>query len=197
MAQLQSAFEARVSAAAFALLREGRTPTVSLVRARMPGGGSPNQVAPALRAWRIALAESLQSSGGAAADVVPPSVSELLEALWSRALFEAHRMRQEEQDDRSAQLDRAVAAVRSLAARLEEREETLDRELNQLLRARQRPSSVVAASNVPAVAAKAKRRGQKAPPKAKPVSSRRKVPGARGAAPRRRAGGRPTKRKAR
>jgi hypothetical protein len=35
--------QARVDAAAFALLREGKNPTVALVRDRM-GGGSPNLV---------------------------------------------------------------------------------------------------------------------------------------------------------
>jgi hypothetical protein len=43
--------QSRVDAAAFALIRDGRNSTVSLVRAPI-GGASPNLVSPALQRWR-------------------------------------------------------------------------------------------------------------------------------------------------
>src|SRR5271167_3172740 len=55
--------QSRVDAAAFALLREGKNPTVALVRDRM-GGGSPNRVAPALQKWRLGLAGQLDANAG-------------------------------------------------------------------------------------------------------------------------------------
>ena len=84
--------QSRVDAAAFTLLREGKNPTVALVRARM-GGGSHNIVAPALQKWRFTLAAQLHANAGSALEVLPPGVLELVQALWSRALFEAHRVR--------------------------------------------------------------------------------------------------------
>src|SRR5271154_6446702 len=86
-----SRIQSRVDAAAFALLREGKNPTVALVRDRM-GGGSPNRVAPALQNWRWGLAGQLDANAGSALEILPPGVLELVQALWSRALFEAHRV---------------------------------------------------------------------------------------------------------
>ena len=131
--------QARVDAAAFALLREGRNPTVSQVRARM-GGGSPNVVAPALQRWRLTFAGQLDENAGSALEVLPPGVLELVQALWSRALFEAHRVRADARSTSDAleQLNEAIHALHARTARLEEREATLDAELRALDQQRRR-----------------------------------------------------------
>ena len=119
--------QTRVDAAAFALMRDGRNPTVAAVRERM-GGGSPNVVAPALQRWRHAFAGRLSDNASSAAEVLPPGVQELVEALWSRALFEAHKVAAESHDTSGAQ-DEMAAAIRGLkaaTARIERREAELD-----------------------------------------------------------------------
>jgi hypothetical protein len=119
--------QARVDAAAFALLRDGRNPIVSLVRARM-GGASPNPVAPALQRWRLTFAAQLGENAGSALEVLPPGVLELVQALWSRVLFEAHRVRADARSTADAleQLDEAIKALRERTASLEKREAALD-----------------------------------------------------------------------
>ena len=131
--------QARVDAAAFALLREGRNPTVALVRARM-GGGSPNVVAPALQRWRLTFAGQLDANAASALDILPPGVLELVQALWSRALFEAHRVRADARSaaDALEQLNAAIGELRGRSARLQEREVALDAELRDLHAQRQR-----------------------------------------------------------
>lgn len=125
--------QSRVDAAAFALLREGRNPTVSLVRARM-GGGSPNLVAPALQRWRHTFAAQLDDNAGSALELLPPGVLELVQALWSRALFEAHRVRADAPSAATAldQLNAAISELRERSARLQEREAELDAQLREL-----------------------------------------------------------------
>jgi hypothetical protein len=123
-----------VDAAAFALLREGKNPTVALVRDRM-GGGSPNLVAPALQKWRFALAGQLNANAGSALEVLPPGVLELVQALWSRALFEAHRVQADTTTstaDAVEQLGAAINALQTQAARLQQREAAVDRQLREL-----------------------------------------------------------------
>lgn len=120
--------QSRVDAAAFALLREGKNPTVALVRDRM-GGGSPNLVAPALQKWRHTLAAQLDANAGSALEVLPPGVLELVQALWSRALFEAHRVHADTTTstaDAVEQLYVTIAAMRDHAARLQQREAAVD-----------------------------------------------------------------------
>jgi hypothetical protein len=126
--------QSRVDAAAFALLREGKNPTVALVRARM-GGGSPNIVAPALQQWRLTFAAQLDENAGSALEILPPGVLEIMQALWSRALFEAHRVRADARSaaDALEQLQAAITDLRDRIERLRAREEGLDareRELN-------------------------------------------------------------------
>ena len=135
--------QARVDAAAFALLREGRNPTVALVRARM-GGGSPNIVAPALQRWRLTFAAQLDSNTASALEVLPPGVLELVQALWSRALFEAHRVRAESTStvDAVEQLTATLRDLQALVARLEEREAQLDEQLRALDHQRRRIATV-------------------------------------------------------
>lgn len=131
--------QARVDAAAFALLREGRNPTVSLVRARM-GGASPNAVAPALQRWRLTFAAQLDENAGSALEVLPPGVLELVQALWSRALYEAHRVRADARStvDALEQLDEAIKALHERTARLEKREAALDDERREFEHRRRR-----------------------------------------------------------
>lgn len=157
--------QARVDAAAFALLREGRNPTVSLVRARM-GGGSPNVVAPALQRWRLTFAGQLDENAGSALEVLPPGVLELVQALWSRALFEAHRVRADARSTADAleQLNDAIHDLHNRSARLAEREATLDAELRHLDQQRRRlkpPPSTRHATKRPS---KPKRSKPAAPP---------------------------------
>jgi hypothetical protein len=159
-------FQERVNAAASALLREGRMPTVSLIRARMPGGGSPNRVAPALQHWRLALADSLTGLSGSALDVLPPPVVELMEALWARALFEAHRVKADAPDSRDAQLVTATNAVRQIAARLEQREAQLDEALRSLDEQRARLDALIAsAAAAPVREARSTRKLRSPPPR--------------------------------
>jgi hypothetical protein len=135
--------QSRVDAAAFALIREGRNPTVSLVRARM-GGASPNRVAPALQRWRQTFAAQLDDNAGSALEVLPPGVLELVQALWSRALFEAHRVRDDSPSSAEAldRLNAAINEVRDQVARLQAREALIDAQLRELdqRRRRQRPA---------------------------------------------------------
>lgn len=125
--------QARVDAAAFTLLREGRNPTVALVRDRM-GGASPNAVAPALQRWRQTFAAQLDANAGSALEILPPGVLEIVQALWSRALFEAHRVRADSPSAANAieALNAAVADLQQQAARLEAREAQVDAQLREL-----------------------------------------------------------------
>ena len=131
--------QARVDAAAFALLREGKNPRVALVRGRM-GGGSPNIGAPALQRWRLTFAGQLDANAASALDVLPPGVLEIVQALWSRALFEAHRVRADARSTADAleQLDVAIRDMREHTARLQAREAAVDAELRDLAALRQR-----------------------------------------------------------
>ena len=130
--------QARVDAAAFALLREGKNPTVALVRTRM-GGGSPNIVAPALQQWRLTFAAQLDENAGSALEVLPPGILELMQALWSRALFEAHRVRADARSsaDVLEQLQAAIADLQARIERLRERESDLDARERELDKRRQ------------------------------------------------------------
>jgi Plasmid replication region DNA-binding N-term len=136
----------RVDAAAFALLREGKNPTVTTVRARM-GGASPNLVAPALQKWRFTLAAQLDANAGSALEVLPPAVLEIVQALWSRALFEAHRVSAESTStvDAVEQLNAALREWQSQLARLQQREALLDEQLRELHAERRRIDQAAAA----------------------------------------------------
>lgn len=128
--------QAKVDTIAEGLLRDGLNPTVARVRERL-GGGSPNVVAPALRRWRHAYAARLSDDVMAASEVVPPAVRDLLVALWQRALFEAHRIKDENRE--VPRLDVALAEVRTIADRLLTRERELEAERAALDRKRRSP----------------------------------------------------------
>jgi Plasmid replication region DNA-binding N-term len=157
-----SRIQSRVDAAAFALLREGKNPTVALVRDRM-GGGSPNLVAPALQKWRFALAGQLNANAGSALEVLPPGVLELVQALWSRALFEAHRVQADTTTstaDAVEQLRAAINALQTQAARLQQREAAVDRQLGELDERLRRVAAQETALAPRTAATRASRRGR-------------------------------------
>jgi len=175
--------QSRVDAAAFALLREGKNPTVALVRDRM-GGGSPNLVAPALQKWRFGLAGQLDANAGSALEILPPGVLELVQALWSRALFEAHRVQADTTTstaDAVEQLQAVIEALRTQAARLQQREEANDRQLRELDSRLQRVAAQEAALAHQMAATKTPRRrsqSQKAPRKSTPPARKAQKTGA-------------------
>lgn len=179
------ALDARVETAAFALLREGKNPTVAAVRERI-GGASPNVVAPALKRWRAAFAAHLQDNSGAAQDVLPPGILEIVQALWSRALFEAHRVRSDALSP-SEVLEQLYAAIAELNARLaavQAREAELETERRVLAKERRR---LAALESQPA---RATRRPQVAHKRA-----RKKVPARRRTTPRQRRAPNPKRRR--
>jgi hypothetical protein len=139
--------QSRVDAAAFALIREGRNPTVSLVRARM-GGASPNLVAPALQRWRQTFAAQLDENAGSALEVLPPGVLELVQALWSRALFEAHRVR-DDSPSGAESLDRLNAAITELLHQMAPTTGTRSTDRCATSTARSTPPSPAAAARTP------------------------------------------------
>src|SRR5579863_8305737 len=80
----------RVTAAVEAILEQGLRPTVTRVRAAM-GGGSPNDIAPALKHWKDVV---LPAQGRTAALEkegvgIPPILADVVRELWSRALAAA------------------------------------------------------------------------------------------------------------
>lgn len=87
-----AALRARVAEAAQALVDRGLRPTVARIRAAL-GGGSPNDLAPALRSWReatrledpAAASEQDVARGGR----IPPPIADLALELWQRALAAA------------------------------------------------------------------------------------------------------------
>jgi Plasmid replication region DNA-binding N-term len=81
--------QVRVNEAATALQSRGLRPTVARIRAAL-GGGSPNDLAPALKHWREAVFPTLPTSvqGATTASSVgniPPQVADLTMELWQRA----------------------------------------------------------------------------------------------------------------
>ena len=90
----QAALTGRVAEAAQALRQQGLRPTVARVRAHL-GGGSPNDLAPALKSWldsaaRAASQTPTQQSGSKAVPAaLPPVVVDLARELWQSALAAA------------------------------------------------------------------------------------------------------------
>ncbi len=80
----------RVTAAAEALLEQGLRPTVARVRAAM-GGGSPNDIAPALKHWKdvVLPAQGRTAALEKEAVGIPPILTDVVRELWSRALAAA------------------------------------------------------------------------------------------------------------
>jgi plasmid replication DNA-binding protein KfrA len=79
------ALNARVAAAARVLTERGITPTVTRIRAAL-GGGSPNDLAPALKLWKASFAPALTRR---ADDPLPVQIADLAHELWQRATVAA------------------------------------------------------------------------------------------------------------
>ncbi len=75
------ALQRRVTEAAQALAERGIHPTVTRLRAAL-GGGSPNDLAPALKAWRASVAPA---AGHDVPVPIPPPIADLAHELWRRA----------------------------------------------------------------------------------------------------------------
>jgi hypothetical protein len=82
----------RVAEAANALAERGLKPTVARIRAAL-GGGSPNDLAPALKSWREARTEdptaAASQQGVERGGRIPPPIADLAQELWRRALAAA------------------------------------------------------------------------------------------------------------
>ena len=83
--------QARVNEAAKALLAQGIRPTVTRIRAAL-GGGSPNDLAPAVKYWREVVLPGLpsfSSDEGAVRPALPFQLADLVHELWQRAMAAA------------------------------------------------------------------------------------------------------------
>jgi hypothetical protein len=79
-----AALQARVNAAALALHERNVRPTVARIRAAL-GGGSPNELAPALRHWKDEVLPTLAPQAGESGSRVPPQIADIVQELWTRA----------------------------------------------------------------------------------------------------------------
>ncbi len=85
----QTALLGRVAFAARELQGQGIRPTVARLRAAL-GGGSPNEIAPALKQWRDTHRTGLGVGGGdASTRTVPAPIADLLREFWTRAVAAA------------------------------------------------------------------------------------------------------------
>ena len=86
------ALQTRVNDAAQSLHTRGLRPTVARVRAAL-GGGSPNDLTPALKHWRESILPSLPpTSEGPQPNIttaVPPPITDLVRELWRRSIAAA------------------------------------------------------------------------------------------------------------
>jgi hypothetical protein len=80
-----AALRARVADAARILSEQGIKPTVARIRAAL-GGGSPNDLGPALKAWReTARFKSDAPQATPRPGRIPPPIADLAQELWQRA----------------------------------------------------------------------------------------------------------------
>ena len=88
----QESLQLRVNEAARALHNQGIRPTVARIRSTL-GGGSPNDLPPALKHWRDAVLPTLTSLGEPTKLPPPPplplQVADLAHELWQRSLAAA------------------------------------------------------------------------------------------------------------
>ena len=86
------ALQARVNDAAQSLHTRGLRPTVARIRAAL-GGGSPNDLTPALKYWRDSILPSLPPTSEAPqtnlTPAVPPPITDLMRELWRRSIAAA------------------------------------------------------------------------------------------------------------
>ena len=89
----RQSLQIRVNEAAKTLRDQGISPTVARIRTTL-GGGSPNDLAPALKHWKESILPTLGSSGlrGTSAtqhSPLPRQVADLAQELWQRSLTAA------------------------------------------------------------------------------------------------------------
>ena len=123
-----AALRARVAAAARALVEQGVQPTVARIRAAL-GGGSPNDLAPALKSWRETTRTedfAAASKGGSPAGRIPPSITDLAHELWQRAFTAASLELQH--GPAARQVTTRTAEVDSLRTQLSAVRQQLERE---------------------------------------------------------------------
>jgi hypothetical protein len=84
----REALRLRVAEAARALTDRGIAPTVARVRAAL-GGGSPNDLAPALKQWKESFAPAPTSGTRTETPAIPIQISDLAQELWQRATVAA------------------------------------------------------------------------------------------------------------
>jgi hypothetical protein len=89
----QAILQLRVNEAAQALHNQGIRPTVTRIRTAL-GGGSPNDLAPALKQWRDVEFPKLSAAAGAtpvsaSPTKLPLQIADLSQELWQRALAAA------------------------------------------------------------------------------------------------------------
>ena len=121
----QEALQRRVNDAAGALRAQGLRPTVARIRAAL-GGGSPNDLTPALNTWRRG-----SEMGGAGAHRpdsagVPSVIADLVRELWQRATAAA--LIELRSGPRAMERIEQAAEVRSLRDQLALLRSQLDRE---------------------------------------------------------------------
>jgi Plasmid replication region DNA-binding N-term len=80
------ALQRRVAGAAQAMSEKGIRPTVTRIRAAL-GGGSPNDLAPALKRWKEVFGSTvpLSEADAAALPRIPIQIADLAHELWQRA----------------------------------------------------------------------------------------------------------------
>ncbi len=81
------ALQVRVNGAALALHERNVRPTVQRIRTAL-GGGSPNDLAPALKKWRDEMLPTLKTTEDTPVGV-PPLIADIVRELWTRALAAA------------------------------------------------------------------------------------------------------------
>ncbi len=81
------ALQVRVNKAALALHERNVRPTVQRIRTAL-GGGSPNDLAPALKRWREEVLPTLKTADDSPVGV-PPLIADIVRELWTRALAAA------------------------------------------------------------------------------------------------------------
>ena len=126
--QRAQALQERVIAAANAMQTQGISPTVARLRAAL-GGGSPNDLAPALKAWR--LASGVETVVGRApvpraGSAVPTVIADLMTELWQRAQSAA--VLEARSGPGSLELVERSAETRSLRTQLAELRQQMDRD---------------------------------------------------------------------
>lgn len=84
----REALRRRVGEAARALTDRGIAPTVTRVRAAL-GGGSPNDLAPALKEWKESFGSAESPADRLETPAIPVPISDVMHELWRRATVAA------------------------------------------------------------------------------------------------------------